>query len=539
MKAAAKADSMSVEDLIKHVAAGRLRMPGFQRAFRWEASDRRALLDSIYRGYPVGTLLLWKNPPNREAGNPIEGAPPLPPPGEVHFIVDGQQRITTLWDALGRKPSRGESRLVFNMATEEFQSRPLTRAEIEGISPEYSPGKDELPSIPLHLLLDATLLALWVPRSLSREDMGRYFELGKRIREYKLALYTVEDADTDLLRHVFDRINTTGKSMTRDEVFNAFLGSRISREGAVGLDLVNLRLQGLSFGRLDSSTILKVFEALRGEKIGRLDPHQIDVQQAETDLVRTADALQAAVEFLREQAGVPRAEICPYELPLIVLARFFSLHPRPCERSRILLRRWFWRGTIAERFGGASNSLQQHIDDLQKHGDEHEAVQALLRRTGSSSGVHLDVDWLADFSLRNALGKATICALLSKYPRHLATGERIELASLFHRGTPGLLWSIASGPNKVRKSTLASKLLHPQDQSNPRQLLLACDDEAALLSHGIDAACIKALRAGDFSCFLELRAEQLSSWIRAFFARYTELERDDAPPLAALSRRTA
>ena len=44
------------------MASGKLRLPDFQRPQRWEYEDRKQLLDSIYRGYPVGTLLLWSRP---------------------------------------------------------------------------------------------------------------------------------------------------------------------------------------------------------------------------------------------------------------------------------------------------------------------------------------------------------------------------------------------------------------------------------------------------------------------------------------------
>ena len=114
MRASARAESITVDRLMQLVSEGRVRMPKFQREFRWEASDRRDLLDSIYRGYPVGTLLLWKNPPSgTEASRGLQGAAPTPQ-GEVFLVVDGQQRITTLWNALGRRPDPKESALVFD-----------------------------------------------------------------------------------------------------------------------------------------------------------------------------------------------------------------------------------------------------------------------------------------------------------------------------------------------------------------------------------------------------------------------------------------
>lgn len=542
MSTAARADSMLIEDVVKLASEGRLRMPSFQRPFRWEARDRRELIDSIYRGYPVGTLLLWKNPPSdTEAGRPLDAAGAVRAPGDQYLVVDGQQRLTTLWEALGRAPRRGENALVFDIEREQVLSRPLTPDELEGRSP--SAQGEGLPQVPLHLVLDAATLSAWVPSWLPLEDRRRYFELGRRVREYRLGLYVVEHADIEALRHVFDRVNTSGKSMKRDEVFDALVGSRITQDGAAGLALVNAQLGDLAFGPIEPSTVLKAFEAIRGDSVGRLDPRTLDVSAAQSDLVRTTRALRATIDFLQNVAHVPHVAVRPYELPLVVLARFFALHPRPSERSLILLRRWLWRGSLAERLGGVSSSLQQHVDDVTEHEDT--SVQALLTRTGSPTDVVLD-DWerTASAGLASARGKMLVCALLARQPRNLVTGERIEAHELFREGRQDLLRPIvretgdASGK---RGPGVVNKLLHPLGSGGvgPRRLILECTDEAALVSHGIDEEARDALRSSDAARFFARRGETLRRSTQAFFERHAELARDDAPALEAIARRSA
>ncbi len=544
MSIAARAEAMAVEDVIRLASEGRLRMPGFQRAFRWETRDRRALLDSIYRGYPVGTLLLWKNPPSdTDAGRPLGEMGVAKPQGDHYLVVDGQQRLTTLWEGLGRAPARGETALAFDIQREEVVSRPLTPDEIAGRPPLHGEEWEEerLPQVPLHLVLDAALLSEWVPSWISTDDRRRYFELGKRIREHKLGLYVVEHADIDALRHVFDRVNSTGKSMRREEVFDALIGSQIAHDGSTGLALVNARLADLGFGEIEPITILKAFEAIRGDKVGKLDPRTLDVVDAEADLVRTARALRLAVTFLRTVAHVPHVAVRPYELPIVVLARFFALHDHPSERSQILLRRWLWRGSLGERLGGASSSMQQHVDDVTP--DETESVQALLRRTGLPDGLSLDdADWGRTIaaSMASARGKAMICALLARQPRSLVTGERLDVSELFRHGVTDALRPIlrGSGAGVHPGAGVLNKLLHEQGPP-ARSLILECTDEAALYSHGIDAEARDRLRRGDVEKFFARRGDSLRRSTEAFFARHTELERDDAPSIAALARHIA
>ena len=535
MSTAARADAMAVEDVIALASEGRLRMPSFQRPFRWEAKDRRDLLDSIYRGYPVGTLLLWKNPPSAtEAGRPL-GVTGVKPLGDRYLVVDGQQRLTTLWEGLGRAPAPGEVALLFDIEREEVISRPMTPDELEGKPPLRE--REGLPPAPLHLVLDAAVLSEWVPPWMPVEDRRRYYDLGKRIREHKLGLYIVEHADIDALRHVFDRVNSTGKPMRRDEVFDALIGSQIALDGDTGLALVNARLADLGFGTIEPTTILKAFEAIRGDKVGKLDPRTLDVTDAEADLIRTASALRAAVTFLRRTAHVPHVAVRPYELPIVVLARFFALHAHPSERSLILLRRWLWRGSLGERLGGASSSMQKHVDDVTE--DEAKSVQALLRRTGSAKGLSLDdAEWTKTIaaSVATARGKATICALLAQHPRSLVTGERLDASDLFRDGVTDALRPIVRGTPSGHG--VLNKLLHPAGAA-AKTLILECSDEAALVSHGIDTEAREALRQGHVETFHARRENSLRRSIEAFFARHTEPGRDDAPPIAALTRRSA
>lgn len=536
MSAPTVADVMAVERIVKLASEGRLRIPSFQRPLLWDQSDRIALLDSIYRGYPVGTVLLWKNPPNgTEAGRPLAPDAPAAKAGDQYLVIDGQQRLSTLWDTLGRKPRTGERALVFDMAGDVFRARPLRASEVDGTPPMLD--GDQLPEVPLHVVVDAASLSEWVPQELSRESKRRYFELGARIREYKLGTYIVEDADIDVLRRIFDRVNTSGKSMTRDAVFDALLGSRIAEDGKSGLALVNDRLADLEFGAIQSSTILKALEAIRGDRVGRLDPRGLDVSEVEVDLLRTATALRAAVSFLRGVAHVPHIEVCPYELPLVVLARFFARYERPSERNQVLLRRWFWRASLGERLGGASGSMQQHVDDVD--GNEDRAVHALLKRTGSATDVNIDWTPTDPFSLASARGKMLVCALLDQDPRNLETGERIDRQQIFQAGTSSLFRNIVGENGKGSRHGLANRIIHPTTKQKPTPLILSCMDEASLLSHGIDSAAQAALRKGDVDAFMEHRIAIYKRWIPSFFDRQTELQRDDIPSLAALTRQPA
>lgn len=93
-------DNVSIPELVARARAGKIRIPLFQRAFEWNAADVRKLFDSIYRGFPIGTVILWRQP--GPAGT-VSLGPIEIEVGEAHdalMVVDGQQRITSLFGAL-------------------------------------------------------------------------------------------------------------------------------------------------------------------------------------------------------------------------------------------------------------------------------------------------------------------------------------------------------------------------------------------------------------------------------------------------------
>jgi hypothetical protein len=100
---------MTVMQAVDHVAADRLLLPGIQRNFVWRARQIAALFDSLLRGYPIGTLLLWKTRPMehpqlrfRRLVTDYQGPGTTPkttnPPkaAPIFAVLDGQQRLTAL-----------------------------------------------------------------------------------------------------------------------------------------------------------------------------------------------------------------------------------------------------------------------------------------------------------------------------------------------------------------------------------------------------------------------------------------------------------
>ena len=93
-----------VSGVVAQIAQGLIGLPDLQRPFVWQAAKVRNLFDSMYRGYPIGHLLLWESgasPGAKQIGTDVKDSTP------TYLIVDGQQRLTSLYAVMKSVPVLG------------------------------------------------------------------------------------------------------------------------------------------------------------------------------------------------------------------------------------------------------------------------------------------------------------------------------------------------------------------------------------------------------------------------------------------------
>jgi uncharacterized protein with ParB-like and HNH nuclease domain len=85
---------MKIREVIDKIDERHLFVPAFQREYVWKRKDAKNLISSLIKDYPTGTMLTWEttNPPELKGGYVYESTK-----GAVKLILDGQQRITTLY----------------------------------------------------------------------------------------------------------------------------------------------------------------------------------------------------------------------------------------------------------------------------------------------------------------------------------------------------------------------------------------------------------------------------------------------------------
>ena len=107
------------ETVLSWVKSGEIAIPEIQRPFVWDASKVRDLMDSLYQGYPIGYLIIWRNPNVRlKDGTMSEGK---------KILIDGQQRVIALKAAIldeyiiDKGYKRIRIKIAFNPSEEKFE----------------------------------------------------------------------------------------------------------------------------------------------------------------------------------------------------------------------------------------------------------------------------------------------------------------------------------------------------------------------------------------------------------------------------------
>ena len=113
-----KPGTILYNNLIADIESGRIKIPQFQRKFVWSLEQTASLIDSILKGYPIGTVIIWETDERlRAVRNLGEVALPETPMGsKVQYVLDGQQRMTSLFVALKGIKLKNENEEIVDYA---------------------------------------------------------------------------------------------------------------------------------------------------------------------------------------------------------------------------------------------------------------------------------------------------------------------------------------------------------------------------------------------------------------------------------------
>ncbi|WP_199038110.1 DUF262 domain-containing protein [Glycomyces salinus] len=551
------ADTYFLVDLVTAAWEGKIRVPHFQRDFRWTNKDVSRLFDSIVKGYPIGSLLLWLR------DSPAQGLKlgdlhiDAPAGSETQWVVDGQQRITSLANALKDIDHRtGPFAHYYDLRKNEFV---------------YDPQQWQSANlIPLPVLFDLEAMISWFAEKAGHDpaDFKTAQRIARKLREYRIPVYLVKQDDEKILTDIFDRMNNSGKRLRRSEIFEALFASGDHSQGeALTFGGIADRIDAATgFGRIEDRTVLSSLLARRGPDPSRDIRIEFDAEakrqpgdfpnEDQDDAYRNGEsALLRAVEFLQDRAGVPHKAFLAYEATLVVLTRFFAHFPDPSERTLDLLVRWYWRTAASGPviFKGNFTLLGRSLSAKIKANDLDLSIQQLVSSVRTSSR---EIPFPNRFRTNEAATKITLCAWWSLGPRSFEHGEPFtadELSSAINdqKTAYEVVERLLNKRLAVeRYLSPANHLLLPSAMEPTEEIrslvgqsrtMLGSDSDAdrfggheVLRSHLINEEAFAALTEGAVTEFLRIREQSIREQLRNFLERKAQWEHEDTPPLDSL-----
>ena len=215
--------SMSIKALLGLIEANDIAIPEIQRPFVWKKSQVRDLMDSLYKGYPTGYIILWKSPDARLKDGGVSSGKKI--------VIDGQQRITAMMTAIaGREVLDDEFdemtvRIAFNpFAALDYERNSNDEAEIFAVqTPAHEKSKNWIPDI--SKIFD-TSFSSWtfIPQyvksnpEMKEEDLQFVLNRLRGIESTQIGVIDLsEKLDLDVITDIFIRINSKGTALSQGD----------------------------------------------------------------------------------------------------------------------------------------------------------------------------------------------------------------------------------------------------------------------------------------------------------------------------------
>ena len=402
----------SLKSLLDDSSNGKIQLPDFQRGWVWDDDRIRGLLASISRGFPVGALMMLEAGGNIQLrSRMIEGAAAQPQNNAEAFLLDGQQRLTSLYlalshagvvntrDSRGRRiqrryyvdmraamnPNVDREDAIFSVPENRIETRDFGRAIVLDLSrPEL---EFENHMMPTEQLLDSLGWILeynkyWANRNHPSGNLSAFLSDCQRVvldpfSNYDLPVITLDkQTPREAVCTVFEKVNTGGVTLSMFDLVTAIFAAQNNtfslrddwNERRIRLHRQYGVLKGAEGNQFLQAVALLSTQArhrqanANGQPQGQIPAvgcRKNDILGLNAnDYRRWADQVEEgfkkAAEFLFSQFIFTGNNV-PYNTQLVPLATLFVELGRELEsaNAKAKLERWFWCGIFGEAYGSA------------------------------------------------------------------------------------------------------------------------------------------------------------------------------------------
>lgn len=432
------------EALFLEIDKGEIKLPMFQRDFVWDKEQTAKLIDSILKGFPIGTFIFWKTRDElRSYKNIGNHKLPKTPKGDyAYYILDGQQRITSLYAVrkgirITREGKEIDYRDIY--IDLEFDDEQDEQIAVSGKPTKIIKGTvdktdkvEEKRCISIHDALTRSMIDLEDDYTKPERKLIDAYQ--KALTGYDFSTIVIKDYPIEIACEIFSRINTGGKVLSVFEVMVAK-----TYDEALGFDLAEqydlLRdgtddddkkcLRAAKFETIPATVAMQTVAAITTKQVRSKDILKMKREDFIKNWQPMKDALFESVDFLRHKLRVPVSQLLPYPAVIVPLAYFFhkTKNKKPSNIQSKLLEQWFyWVGLNYRYSSGSETKLGEDLVRMDKIvlGEEPRYPQGEL---------HVDANefMACGFSAGDSYCKTVLCVLAFHQPKSFDSNSIVNL----------------------------------------------------------------------------------------------------------------
>ena len=531
----------SLPEVVNCIRKGEWKIPRFQREFVWEKKKVIELLDSMYKEFPIGSFFLWIPP--EEYSHYYKDIPELKIQQDnrrfyTHFILDGQQRLTSLYVTHQGLTIDGYdySNICFDLDTERFNTDP----------------RDNERNLSVHQILNDDQY-LQIYNSLLDERKKKFMKVKDRLKNYPFPVIIIEDKNIEEACKIFERINQGGKRLSIFDLVVAVTWDK-DFELKKKIDEFNKEIQD-NFGKIDYEIFSEALSLIiKGQctKAFQLKLTPDDVKGKWEDVRK---AIGKSLQFLRSNLQVRNYSYLPYRDVLALIAYYFyECYNQKVEVDKKFLEEWFWKVAFSNRYSGSSfNKIggdRAYIFDKKLRNEEF--------NIGYDINITLDKIKNVNVGRKTALRNALILVMIQQQPLSFIDNSPIDIekdpistfndSEKHHIFPRKFLTSIGIKEKKatdllVNLCLIDSQLNKLISGTAPSEYFLKFDKQnhelkKSLNSHLIPADRDSAVWKDDYKLFIDQRAEIILRQVKKRIGDFTATieEQMDTNPVLLIQK---
>jgi hypothetical protein len=414
--------NLPYKTLLADIEKGLIKIPQFQRDYVWSKERAAGLIDSILKGYPIGTFITWKTKETLRVVKDLGGVelPPVPEGDFAEYVLDGQQRMTSLFCALkGVQIQRGNKIDDF---ADIFVD--LNASEHEQIVVIDTSELEQGTYISLTNLINAGLTVL---AAFEGKYHSKLEEYKQTLQGYNFSLIQVKEVPLDVATEIFTRINVGGKPLSLFEImvaktFDAGEEFDLSEKFEALVD----RLREVGYDTISDATVLQTIALVIGKECKRQNILRLDKKRFIEEWPKVANAIEAAVDYFRGYYRIPVSRLLPYNTLLAPFSYFFYHHnDKPLDKKQSSLEDFLWRVSLGGRYSSSvEGKLAQDIKRIdQILIDEQPNYDWTI---DTSAQFIQDNGW---FNAGRSYIKALLCIMAYQEPKSFIDGSIVHISN--------------------------------------------------------------------------------------------------------------